>query len=297
MSGMVSVALIQALASIGYLLPEDAMNHARVARAIKRFQRHAARPYRLPQPDASGADLFRGTATGICDPLTASELIKWVEKKWRVPVGRFQLRTIQCGSGTVRLRPDAAAAWERLVSVADARGATLRGLYGDSARAVRPTSKPGTSRYSFHYCGRAVDIPQEYTGSQNHRYFVSPEPIGGHQFWRIYCKTERQDGSQGTLLKKGQVKHYSFGEQAEHPIPEGHYVDLTDLIESTNAFERIKAQDGWGSHYNKAEWWHFQFVLDRQPTFLDEMELVGYSESDLRRAGWNTDAMLDHAPG
>jgi hypothetical protein len=297
MSGVVSVGLIQALAGIGYLLPEDGMNHARVTRAIKRFQRHAARSYRMPQPDAAGVDLFRGPATGTCDSITAKELFKWVERKWRVPVGRFQLLTIQCGAGIVRLRSDAAAAWQRIVGLADARGATLRGLYGDSARAVRPTSKPGTSRYSFHYCGRAVDIPQEYTGSHNHRYFVSSEPHGGRQLWRIYCKTEKQDGTQGTHFKKGQTTYYSFGELREHPIPAGYYVDLTDLIESTQAFERIKAQEGWSSHYNKAEWWHFQYVLDKEPTFLDEMELIGYSESDLRRAGWTTDAMLDHAPG
>jgi hypothetical protein len=68
-------------------------------------------------------------------------------------------------------------------------------------------------------------------------------------------------------------------------------------IESTHKFERIKAQAGWDAHYNKAEWWHFQYTLDKQPTFLDEMELIGYSETALRKAGWTTDAMLDHAPG
>ena len=121
--------------------------------------------------------------------------------------------------------------------------------------------------------------------------------MGGHQYWRIYCKAEKQDGTQGTLFKKGQVTYYSFGERREHSIPEGHYVDLTNLIESTHTFERIKAQHGWANQYNKAEWWHFQYVLDRQPTFLDEMELIGYSEIHLRKAGWTTDAMLDHAPG
>jgi hypothetical protein len=81
------------------------------------------------------------------------------------------------------------------------------------------------------------------------------------------------------------------------PLPEGYYIDLTALIESTGKFERIKAQSGWQGSYNKAEWWHFQYKLDKQATFLDEMELIGYSEQKLRSCGWQSDALLDHAPG
>jgi hypothetical protein len=43
--------------------------------------------------------------------------------------------------------------------------------------------------------------------------------------------------------------------------------------------------------------WHFQYKLDKQETFLDEMELIGYTEKQLREAGWNTEEMLDHKPG
>jgi len=54
---------------------------------------------------------------------------------------------------------------------------------------------------------------------------------------------------------------------------------------------------GWEADYNKAEWWHFQYKPDKQATFLDEMELIGYTEQRLRLCGWPTDEMLDHAPG
>ncbi|MDB4987872.1 MAG: peptidoglycan-binding protein [Myxococcaceae bacterium] len=80
-------------------------------------------------------------------------------------------------------------------------------------------------------------------------------------------------------------------------MPEGYYVDLTQLIESSQKFERIPAQNGWQGVYNKTEWWHFQYKLEKQPTFLDEMELVGYSEAKLKAAGWASTEMLDHAPG
>ena len=64
-------------------------------------------------------------------------------------------------------------------------------------------------------------------------------------------------------------------------IPEGDYVDLTELNESTGSFERIHAQAGWHGMYNKSEWWHSQFKKDKQPTFLDEMESIGYTEARL----------------
>jgi len=296
MSGAATDINVQALVTIGYLQAADAANPKRVSRAIQRFQRHAARAYRMPQPDV-GPGSFTGRPTGAMDPLTAAELAKWLEKKWVVPVGRFPLRVLNIGPKPVRLRPDAADAWEQIVLQADKQGATLRGEYGDSARAVRPTDKVGASRYSFHYAGRAVDIPQQYTLSANHRYFITSEPNGANQFWRLYCKTELQDGSQGEKIDKGAMNHYSFGEKKEVALPAGYYVDLTDLIESTGKFERIKAQGGWQQSYNRSEWWHFQYKLDKQPTFLDEMELIGYTEDFLRKNGWPTDEMLDHAPG
>ena len=89
----------------------------------------------------------------------------------------------------------------------------------------------------------------------------------------------------------------SFTTWQEYDIPAGYYVDMTALIESTSKFERIKAQKGWNGSYNNTEWWHFQFRLDKQETFSDELELVGYTEAQLRTAGWSTNAHLDHKPG
>ena len=51
-----------------------------------------------------------------------------------------------------------------------------------------------------------------------------------------------------------------------------------------------------GTIAKKQEWWHFYYATDVQETFLDEMELVGYSADTLKKAGW-TDADLDKPPG
>jgi len=91
-------------------------------------------------------------------------------------------------------------------------------------------------------------------------------------------------------------------------IPAGWYIDMTSMIEATGKFKRIPAQKGFddstktdakqlGDRYNKTEWWHFQYIVDIQATFQDEMELIGVTEDELRSAGWAKDEELDHKPG
>jgi len=89
---------------------------------------------------------------------------------------------------------------------------------------------------------------------------------------------------------------WSFYEKKSLKLPAGYYVDLTAEIENGGKFERIQAQSGWENAYNKSEWWHFQYLLDKQHTFEDECELVGISEKDLKSAGYS-DGDLDHRPG
>lgn len=92
--------------------------------------------------------------------------------------------------------------------------------------------------------------------------------------------------------------------QKDADIPAGSYLDMTALIESRATFTRVHAQKGFddtslpsGTRYNKTEWWHFQYTVDIQKTFQDEMELIGVTEKQLNAAGWSTEADLDHAPG
>ena len=175
--GVVAAELIQDLIALGYLVQRDGNNHARVTRAITRFQRHAARPYRMPGPDV--APTFVQAANGICDEATAAEIRLWIQKKWRLPLGRFHINSLNnIGTKPIRLRQDAATAWGSIVHLATNKGATLGGEYGDSTRGVHPTAKIGASHHSFHYCGRAVDISQDFTKSKDHRYYIVKEPKG-----------------------------------------------------------------------------------------------------------------------
>lgn len=304
------------LIALGYLSSgnDDGYYGPSTARAVLRFQRHAKRVYRMigaskAADDVAAGGVFAGTVDGECRSDTAAEIRKWLDKGWVNPVGRFALREVKAagvpipmtGGGSVRLRSDAADAWEAIVADVAALGGTLTGKYGDSLRPLRRTSKVGTSSYSFHYTGRAVDVDQDHTLSKGtdgkgRRYWVCKDP-GATDYWIIYCKTDKQDGTQGTKIDKNTTKYWSFGEAMERSVGEGYYINLTDAIQARGTFERIKAQAGWLAAYNRSEWWHFQYALDKQATFLDELELTGKTEDDVRAAGWNTDAMLDHPPG
>jgi hypothetical protein len=282
------------------------------ARAVLRFQRHAGRLYRMDLAkaikDVKADAAFKGKVDGICNSDTAKEIRKWVDNKWVNPVGRFKTKALTAKLGG-NLREDAADAWEKVVKDVTAAGGTLDGPYGGSLRGLDyggADKKAGTSDFSFHYCGRAVDIRQEFANppEKTRRYYVISDPQGGDQYWTLFCKTDKQDGTQGVQIKKGDKKRWDFADKKDVSLPEGYYLDLTAAIQKAGEFERIKAHKGWESNYNKCEWWHFQFIIDRQETFSDELELIGFDEAALRKvknqAGtlkWPDDAHLDHRPG
>lgn len=262
---------------------------ADVKRAIMRFQRHAARCYRMPQDTA---DVFHGRVTGLLDADTVAEIKKWEQNGWKLPLGRFPLVRLS-EDPAARLRSDAAAAWSALVAKAAAAGGTLAGPYGDTTRAFDFKAGTGASRHSFHYAGRAVDISQPLAGGRNQRYYVAQDPQGADMYWRIWCKV---DANKGTAVKAKEHTYYDFYAGKEVAMPAASYIDLTELIEAGGNFERIKAQTGWKENSKKLEWWHFQYCIDKQATIQDELELIGISEAQLLRAGWLIKD-LDHAPG
>lgn len=305
------------LIALGYLRKgaDDGVYGTETARAVLRFQRHAGRVYRMPGPkDVKPEDVFKGSPTGVCDASTAKEIKAWTRAGFVNPVGRFKLRKLAVAGADDRhkLREDAADEWEAIVKSVSEQGGILTAQgngYGDSLRGLAKTSKSGASNFSFHYCGRAVDIDQSFSFKGNklgvHRYFVEREDAAGNTFWRIWCKTDQQDGTQGTKIAAKTKKYVSaLATQTEADMPEGYYLDMTAAIESAGKFERIRAQKGFDDstllekdRYNKTEWWHFQYKVDVQETFLDELELIGKTEEQVKAAGWKTVAELDHKPG
>lgn len=280
---------LTALVDFGYIPKGKSLAaiDADITRSITRFQRHASRPYRLPQDTA---DVFFGRASGTLDTATLAEIEKWKKNKWVLPLGRFPLVRLDQGG---KLRSDAATAWSAIVAKVTGAGGTLEGPYGDTTRSYDFKAGAGASRHSFHYAGRAVDINQALAGGRGQRYYVEKELQGSNVFWNIWCKT---DAGKGTAVKAKEKNYYDFYSKKELAMPAGNYIDLTKMIQEDGKFERIRAQSGWEANGKKLEWWHFQYCVDKQATIQDEIELIGISEAQLKQAGWTVKDM-DHAPG
>jgi len=280
------------LTTLGYLGPGGNEKHA-----LKRFQRRALTTTRkLGGGGICVAQSFHGTVTGKIDQATVDEIALWLKWKYVAPLGVFKLTPL-AGGGT--LREDVTVAWQNLASRIRSLGGTIDGPYGDTKRPLMKTIKVGASKYSFHYVGRAVDLNQSLGNARGQRYFIVQETVANRTYWRLFCKTTDQTGKQGTKIAKATKTAYRFGDGASYQIPEGYYIDLTAEIERGGSFERIAAQTGWGPSggaYNKSEWWHFQYVPQKEATFQDECELIGITEKTLRDIGY-TDADLEHAPG
>jgi hypothetical protein len=61
----ISVAdVLKKLVTIGYLGSSSGKLDGTATRAVTRFQRHAARTYRMPQPDESAGGVFTGNRQG-----------------------------------------------------------------------------------------------------------------------------------------------------------------------------------------------------------------------------------------
>jgi len=291
--------LQQDLITLGYLPKgsDDAKWGGGSKRALKRFKRRATTVYRVSSAtnlpaDCDEGEVSRETVNDVVTQVTLDEIKKWLNRKWKAPLGRYTFHAVGHG----RLREDVASAWAALAPGIEHLGGTIEGPYGDTLRRIGKAKKAGQSSFSFHTVGRAVDLRQEFANRAGRRYYVVKEPNGPTMYWRIYCSTDKQDGSQGEKFAKGKVEWWDFADKKNIKIPEGYYMDLTAAIEDDGSFERIPAQAGWEGSYNKAEWWHFQWALDKQETFQDECELVGISEKDLKAAGYS-EADMDRKPG
>jgi len=127
---------------------------------------------------------------------------------------------------------------------------------------------PGSSYTSWHKAGRAIDVLLDYLSPDRRQRWlvVVLEPGGGEVLWRLYLRADQQDGSQGAPLK---VRPWDLTADARsngtggllQRIPDGYYVDLTDLM-AQYGWLRISSQDHpsfhWYDNLMAVEYWHFQ---------------------------------------
>ncbi len=142
---------------------------------------------------------------------------------------------------------DAAAAYAKLrQAVIEGSGVDFLAVCGDIFRpASFRSSKDGVAMRSWHKTGRAFDYDQA-----SFAFLLTSEIKGGKQYFRTYLKCADQSGKQGV---KTQVKDF-FRKNTFS----GYVFDFTAAAESVG-FSRVPAWNGWQSHYNRREFWHYQY--------------------------------------
>jgi len=142
---------------------------------------------------------------------------------------------------------DAAEVFAKVRSeVAVKAGRDFLSRCGDILRPAGFTSKKdGVAQRSWHKTGRAFDYDQTSAAL-----VIVSEPIGGKQYFRTYLKCARQDGSQGELLSRKDIRGFNV---------KAYLIDFTRIAESFG-FKRVPAWSGWQKSYNRREFWHYQYT-------------------------------------
>ena len=139
----------------------------------------------------------------------------------------------------------------------------LDGMF--TALAERPL--PGQPTQNWNKAGRAFDLSYQEALSLDPQIEVVPEWVGNDIFWRIYVKTELQDGSQGEPLRArpwdfrarsgDDPQYYDQGGKLRAAIPAGYYVDLTAVAEDYG-WQRVPARANWKTYFPDIQFWHFE---------------------------------------
>ena len=101
------------LITLGYLKAgaDDGSYGPGTERAVKKFQRHAKRSFRMLLNAKHVEVPWVGTVTGVVDPSTAAEVRKWVDKGYRLPFNLYKITSIDGGE----CRDDVAKLWKAAI--------------------------------------------------------------------------------------------------------------------------------------------------------------------------------------
>ncbi len=142
---------------------------------------------------------------------------------------------------------------------------------------------PGQPAESWNKAGRAFDFYYRAALTFEPRVEVVPEIVGSETYWRIFIKTEAQDGSQGEPLRAlswdfqarygDEPRFYDEGGKLKDAIPPGYYVDFTALA-ADYGWQRVPAGANWRAYFPAINFWHFE---NRQGLTWEEAMLELYT--------------------
>ena len=135
-------------------------------------------------------------------------------------------------------------------------------------RIDRPPS-PGEERRNWHMTGRAFGINRNLTAGFPAPIEIVREDVGVNTYWRVYVRVadNAQNGQLGEPLRQipwdltsrnaGNVDAYDQGGRLRVEVPEGYYVDLTELA-ADYGWERMPAGRDWRANFNSINFWMFR---------------------------------------
>lgn len=180
--------------------------------------------------------------------------------------GRLDLAALPGISAPKALMVDsAAAAFEALrARVARDCGWNFLAALDNAFVGLNDPLPPGFAFEDWLYTGRAFAFAQAaYTAGWVE---VVREDFGGETYWRVFVRTNRQDGSQGEPLRfrpwdfnvryTGDPAAYDAGGGLRAQIPGGYYVDFTQLA-ADQRFRRLPAMANWRTFYPGARFNEF----------------------------------------
>jgi TolB protein len=135
---------------------------------------------------------------------------------------------------------------------------------------------PGFAYNDWLYTGRAFAVDSRALASGLLE--VVREDYGAETYWRVFVKASPQDGSIGEPLRvrtwdfttryTGDPANYDRGGSLKPGLPQGFYVDLTQLA-ADFGFERVPAMSNWRTYFHGAR--YNEFARTDGLTWLDAM--------------------------
>ncbi|MFN8420578.1 MAG: hypothetical protein U0528_15245 [Anaerolineae bacterium] len=149
------------------------------------------------------------------------------------------------------------AGYDFLGSLADA--------YWDATR----IPEPGQSRENWLYTGRAFAFDRNLVYNDPSPIEIVREDIDVYTYWRIYIRVAPnvQPGQLGEPLKhfpwdfasrnSGDPDAFAQGGRLKSGVPQGYYVDLTQLAEDCG-WKRLPSERQWRSNFSSLLYWQFE---------------------------------------
>jgi TolB protein len=135
---------------------------------------------------------------------------------------------------------------------------------------------PGFAYNDWLYTGRGFALDSRALASGLLE--VVREDHGAETYWRVFVKASPQDGSVGEPLRvrswdfttryTGDPTNYDRGGSLKPSLPQGYYVDLTQLA-ADFGFERVPAMSNWRTYFQGAR--YNEFARTDGQTWLEAM--------------------------